>query len=173
VPAVPSMIMPWIMLAGQGAGMVKQLLGTLWSCMRPGFRTPTEVSLVRTQPPDSCIIVASITRLSTPVDAETELMAARVSSFSASVVGAVPESAQDRLPMTPTFLDQRSSNDNHWSIVGQPMPPSPLYVCLATGPPDWRRAVWIGALEGVDFEGADVGGSAVDNSDVEDSTVDI
>jgi hypothetical protein len=53
------------------------------------------------------------------------------------------------------------------------MPPSPLYVCLATGPPDWRRAVWIGALEGVDFEGADVGGSAVDNSDVEDSTVDI
>jgi hypothetical protein len=77
---VPSVIMPVICAAGHGfcavptdepSWLVLQLWVPAWSCMSPGFSTPPLEMGARTHPPDSCITMARMKRLSTPVEAET------------------------------------------------------------------------------------------------------
>ena len=65
---MPSVIICVISLAGQGDIGVPELQepGPLCDCIRPGLRTPLSVVCTRTQPLDSCIMIARMKRASTP-----------------------------------------------------------------------------------------------------------
>src|SRR5258707_543874 len=77
VPAVPSVIICVISLSGHGFWTEPPSLHVpepLWSCMRPGFRTPKFVTGARTQPLLSCMTMAKMKRASTPVVEATDWM---------------------------------------------------------------------------------------------------
>jgi len=89
VPFVPSVIMPVMVAGGQGAVVLAQLLGPLWSCMSPGFTMPPVGETVlgtRTQPLDSCKMVARMNRGSTPVVLATDWTELSMSEISAGLL---------------------------------------------------------------------------------------
>ena len=65
--------------------------------MSPGLKWEYSVVITRTQPVDSCMMVARINRLSTPVELATSVMAFFISSVSASLLRGTPQASQEGL----------------------------------------------------------------------------